>query len=140
MNFSLWDLADNLSGIIFNSIVCKKSMSRKKINSEWCFVGLKNGKLIYRCRKWKEQWESFIKSLTRKVSAMKIMYSSENIGSIRNKKSWQISRLYAKSDKLLLADVFENCRNMCLKIYELDPTYFASAPGLVWQTCLKIQE
>ena len=37
----------------------------------------------------------------------------------------------------MLADVFENFRNKCLEICELDPTYFASAPGLAWQTCLK---
>ena len=43
----------------------------------------------------------------------------------------------AQSDTLLLADVFENFRNMCLEIYELDPTYFVSAPGLAWQACLK---
>ena len=29
--------------------------------------------------------------------------------------------LYAQSDTLLLADGFENFRNMCLEIYELDP-------------------
>ena len=45
--------------------------------------------------------------------------------------------LYAQSDTLLLADVFENFRNMCLEIYELDPVYFVSAPGLAWQACLK---
>ena len=32
--------------------------------------------------------------------------------------------LYFKSDTLLLADVFENFRNMCLKIYHLDPVKF----------------
>ena len=26
---------------------------------------------------------------------------------------------------------------MCLNIYELDPAYFVSAPGLAWQVCLK---
>ena len=26
---------------------------------------------------------------------------------------------------------------MCLDMYELDPVYFVSAPGLAWQTCLK---
>ena len=26
---------------------------------------------------------------------------------------------------------------MCLDIYELDPVYFVSAPGLAWQACLK---
>ena len=29
---------------------------------------------------------------------------------------------------------------MCLEKYELDPTYFVSAPGLAWQACLKKTE
>ena len=45
--------------------------------------------------------------------------------------------LYVQSVKLLLADVFENFRNKCIKIYELDPAHFLSAPGLAWQACLK---
>ena len=45
--------------------------------------------------------------------------------------------LYVQSDTLLLADVYENFRNMCLNIYELDPVYFVSAPGLAWQAWLK---
>ena len=45
--------------------------------------------------------------------------------------------LYVQSDTLLLSDIFENFRNMCLDIYELDPVYFVSAPGLAWQACLK---
>ena len=48
--------------------------------------------------------------------------------------------LYVQSDTLLLADIFENFRNMCLNIYELDPVYFVSAPGLAWQACLKKTE
>ena len=42
-----------------------------------------------------------------------------------------------KSDTLILADVFENFRNMCIKVYELDPAHFLSLPGLAWQACLK---
>ena len=42
-----------------------------------------------------------------------------------------------KSDTLLLADVFENFRNICLSNYELDPAHFISLPGLAWQACLK---
>ena len=38
--------------------------------------------------------------------------------------------LYVQSDTLLLADVFENFREKCLEIYELDPAGFLSAPGL----------
>ena len=45
--------------------------------------------------------------------------------------------LYVQTDTLLLADGFENFRNMCLEMYELDPSYFYSAPGLTWQACLK---
>ena len=48
--------------------------------------------------------------------------------------------LYVQSDALLLADVFENFRNMCIKVYELDPSRFLSAPGLAWQGCLKKTE
>ena len=40
-------------------------------------------------------------------------------------------------DTLLLADVFENFRNNCIEIYELDPAHFLSAPKLSWQACLK---
>ena len=45
--------------------------------------------------------------------------------------------LYVKSDTLLLADVFENFRDMCIKEYELDSAQFLSLPGLAWQACLK---
>ena len=38
--------------------------------------------------------------------------------------------LYVQSDTLLLANVFENFRKMCLKVYELDPARFLSLPGL----------
>ena len=45
--------------------------------------------------------------------------------------------LYVQSDTLLLADVFENFRNKCLEVYELDPAHFLSLPRLAWQACLK---
>ena len=45
--------------------------------------------------------------------------------------------LYVKSNTLLLADVFENFRNMYIKVYELDPAHFVSLPGLAWQAGLK---
>ena len=48
--------------------------------------------------------------------------------------------LYLKNDTLLLADVFENFREMCLRIYHLDPSKLLSAPGLAWQTALKNNE
>ena len=48
--------------------------------------------------------------------------------------------MYVQSDTLLLADVFENFRNKCIEIYELDPAHILSAPGLAWQACLKKTE
>ena len=40
----------------------------------------------------------------------------------------------------MLAEVFENFRNKCIEMYELDPAHFLSAPGLAWQACLKKTE
>ena len=45
--------------------------------------------------------------------------------------------LYIQSHALFLAGAFENFRNNCLKIFELDNAKFLSAPGLAWQTALK---
>ena len=46
--------------------------------------------------------------------------NNENVGEYHD--------LYAQSVTLLLADVFENFRETCLKVYELDTPQFLSAP------------
>ena len=46
--------------------------------------------------------------------------------------------LYQKTDVLLLADVFEEFRNVCLDNYQLDPAWYYTSPGLAWDACLKM--
>ena len=45
--------------------------------------------------------------------------------------------MHVQSNTLLLANVFEHFRNMCLKIYELEPAKNFSAPWLTWQVGVK---
>ena len=45
--------------------------------------------------------------------------------------------LYLRTDVVLLANVFESFRRVCLENYGLDPSHFYTAPGLAWKACLK---
>ena len=45
--------------------------------------------------------------------------------------------VYNKTD-VLLADVFEKFRDLCLKNYGLDPAHYYTAPGLAWDAMLKM--
>ena len=99
-----------------------------------------------------DSWEKFDETT---LPPKEAFHSNLNLEDISDKdyahvqKVWEVFEikncgeyhdLYVQSDTLLLADVFENFRNMCLEIYELDPVYFVSAPGLAWQACLKKTE
>ena len=73
---------------------------------------------------------------------MKHFYSYLNMEKIvckdfETKKLGEYHDLYVQSNTLLLADVFQNFRNMSLKLYELDPAKFLSVPGLAWLAALK---
>jgi len=45
--------------------------------------------------------------------------------------------LYVKTYVVLLADVFENFRKVCMGRYELDPARYYTVPGLSWDVLLK---
>ena len=95
-----------------------------------------------------DSWERFDETLPDKEA----FYSSLNMEGITSVDYRHAKRVYkefklknlgdyhdlnVQIDTLLLADVFENFRNKCIEIYELDPAHFLSATGLAWQTCLK---
>eukprot|EP01048_Picozoa_sp_COSAG05_P018477 COSAG05_NODE_2710_length_2741_cov_1.654807_2_plen_702_part_01 len=45
--------------------------------------------------------------------------------------------LYVKTDVLILADVFESFRDICLDYYELDPAHYFTTPNFAWDCMLK---
>ena len=48
--------------------------------------------------------------------------------------------LYLATDVLLLADIWSNFRKVCLKIYNLDVSYYYTSPGLSWDAFLKLTD
>ena len=45
--------------------------------------------------------------------------------------------MHVQSNTLLVADVFNDFRNIWLKVYGLYILHFLSAPGLAWEAALK---
>ena len=92
-----------------------------------------------------ESWERFDETSSPNKEAFYSSLNMENIDDIDyrhgNKvfKTFKLKHLgeyhdmYVLSNTLLLADIFGNFKNMCIKVYELDPAHFLSAPGLAWQ-------
>ena len=180
MSNKLSDLADKLSEIYKKE--CKGCEERKKIKSECDFIGLKNNKLLYKCKECGEGWLMSINRLIKKFPNVyqfcngdinkfvwllrkgvypykhmdswerfnetslpdeKAFYSKLYLEDITDEDYAQAQKvfkvfklknlgdyhdLYLQSDTLLLVDVFENFRNKCIKLYELDPADFLSAP------------
>ena len=47
-------------------------------------------------------------------------------------------KLYVKTDAVLLCDVFESFRKLCMEYYGLDPCHFMSLPAFSWEAMLKM--
>ena len=83
--------------------------------------------------------EAFYSKLSGKGITEKDYEHAGNVWiSFKMKTFKEYHELYNITDVLLLADVFENFRDLCLKIYGLDPVYYFTAPQLAWDACLKM--
>ena len=128
---------------------------RKKYKNTYSFCNNDLNKLILLLRKgvypyeYMDNWERFNETSLPSKESFYSNLNMEDIDDIDYRhgnnvfKSFKLENLgvyhdlYVKSNTLLLADVFENFRDMCIKEYELDPAHFVSLTGLAWQACLK---
>ncbi|XP_050062931.1 uncharacterized protein LOC126552279 [Aphis gossypii] len=63
---------------------------------------------------------------------------AKNVWNVFNIKTLgEYSDHYLKTDVAILADVFENFRDLCLSTLELDPAYYMTAPGFAYDCMLK---
>ena len=151
--------------LIFRCFGCKKNYKKDFNNElikrfaniyEFCNEGINKSILLLRKGvypyEYMDNWERFDET---SLPDKEAFYSSLNMEDItdvdhrhakrvfknlNNKNLGDYHDLCVQSDTLLLADVFENFRNKCIEIHELDPVHFLSASGLVWQACLKKTE
>ena len=140
MSTSLDSLVNNLPNDSFNNL--ERYYKGEKLN-------LVKGKGVYPY----EYMDSLERFKENKLPPKEAFYSrltGEGISDEdyeRAKKVWEFfdmktlkdyHDLYNVTDVLLLADVFENLRNICMENYKLDPAHYFTAPGLAWDACLKI--
>ena len=100
----------------------------KKTNCDWCKTTLRNKNAFYS--------ELYLQDNT----DIDYIHAQKVFKGFELKNLCDYHDLYARSDMLLLGDVFENFRNKYIEIYKPDPAHFPSASGLAWQDCLKRQE
>ena len=82
--------------------------------------------------------EAFYSRLTGEGISDEDLKHAEKVWKVFGMKTLQdYHDLYNVTDVLLLADVFENFRNVCMENYKLDPAHYFTAPGLAWDACLK---
>lgn len=85
--------------------------------------------------------EDFFNKLTKeKMKPLDYEYAKQMYDRHECKNFGDYLELYMKTDIILLAEVFENFRNICLDPkygYGLDPCHYYTAPGMAWDAALK---
>ena len=151
------------SKVVFKCLNCNKNYNIdfnneliNRFSSTYNFSERDINKFILLLRKavypyeYMDSWERFDETSLPNKENFYSCLNMEDITDIDYKRAKKVFReikinnlggyhdLYVKSDTLLLADILENFRNMCLETHELDPAYFLSLPELAWQVCFKI--
>ena len=131
MAASLGSLVNNLPEDAFNNL--KKYYTGDKLS-----LVMRKGVYPY---EYMDSLERFKENKLPPIESFYSRLTEENISDEdyqHAKKVWEVFKmehfqdyhnLYNETDVLLLADVFESFRNICIKDYKLDPAHYYTAPG-----------
>ena len=140
MSTSLESLVNNLPDDVFNNLErCYKGEKLSLVKRK----GVYPYEYMDSLERFKENKlppkEAFYSRLTGEGISDEDYEHAEKVWKVFDMKTLQdYHDLYNVTDVLLLADVFENFRNVCMENYKLDPAHYFTAPGLAWDACLKI--
>ena len=140
MSSSLGALVNNLPRDAFNNLLKYFTPEQAEILKQKGFYPYE---YMDNVEKFKENKPPPRKAFYSKLSGRGITITDYkhvwNVWNTFNMKSLKdYHEFYNITDVLLLADVFENFRDLCLKNYGLDPVYYYTTPGLAWDACLKM--
>ena len=133
---------------LFNNLACRgsKFFGFEEYSENQYKLLIKKGIYPY---EYMNDWDKFKET---KLPPKEAFYSKLNMTGVKGEdyehanRVWKEFRLknlreyhdlYLKTDVIMLANVFEAFRKVCLKNYGLDPAHFYTAPGLSWKVCLK---
>jgi predicted HNH restriction endonuclease len=143
---SMQFMSSSLDKLVSNLEEDKFLQMRKEWQGDEVSILTKKGVYPY---EYMYSWEKFDEARLPGRSAFYSSLNEEGVNEenyLRAKEVWQrfgcenlgdYHDLYLKTDVLLLADVFEDFRRVCLENYKLDPAHYISAPGLSWDAMLK---
>ena len=155
ISFSLGRLEFKDSAQFLLTSLAKLVESNKRESFKFTKIGRTEEELDLLTRKgvypydYMDSWERFEETKLPPFDAFYSKLSGEGISAgdyAHAKKVWRkfgcknmgdYHDLYLRTDVDLLADVFEEFRNICMQYYKLDPANYYTSPGLSWDALLK---